>query len=484
MKALGKSRLLRRAWQLAGSVSVRVKVLGIVVGVIVLLGMFVILQMRTVMTAALLHDFYHQASSVAESIAVDVTETLLGGSSNQLALLLTDRKQHYSSDSHNTSVLYILIENADGSLLAGTDIAPLPAEPANITGHEGITQIDTQTIDVTTPVAQTGSRLRLGLSLSPIFQAVNTVTLQIFAITLLMIAVGFAAAYFLTWILTRPLLDLRNATLAVARGDFSKRVPRWANDEIGDLAVAFNAMTESLAKAEQERRAQESLREQYISGVIVAQEQERQRIARELHDSTSQSLTSLLVGLQNLKLTKSPQEMGGQIDQLRGVISGTLDEVRQLSWRLRPTALDDLGLISALEHYLEDYQARYHLTVDLVVRDIARRFPPEMETAVYRIIQEGLNNIARYAHAGHVSVILSCRDDLLRIILEDDGVGFDYESVLRSTKSLGLKGIKERAALFGGTLVIESAAGQGTTLFIEIPTAPFSIQESHDESQS
>lgn len=477
METLGRSRLLQRAWQLAGSASVRVKVLGIVVGVIVLLSVFVILQLRTVMTAALLHEFYHQAVSIAESIAVDVTETLLSGSEEDLALLLTDRKLHYSSNSHNTLVVYILIETAAGVPIAGTKITAPPASAERIAGHDGIRQMDAQTIDVTAPIAQTGNSLRLGLSLVRIFDAVDTVTVQILAITLGMILVGFAAAYFLTWILTRPLLDLRNATLAVAQGDFSKRVPRWAHDEIGDLAVAFNAMTESLAKAEQERRDQERLREQYVSGVIVAQEHERQRIARELHDSTSQSLTSLLVGLQNLKLTKSSEELNERIEQLRAVISATLDEVRQLSWRLRPAELDDLGLISALEHYLEEYQAHYHLTVDLVVRDIAHRFPPEMETAVYRIIQEGLTNIARYAYASHVSVILACRVDLLRIILEDDGVGFDYASVLQNTKSLGLKGIKERAALFGGTLVIESAAGQGTTLFIEIPAAPFSPQE-------
>lgn len=296
---------------------------------------------------------------------------------------------------------------------------------------------------------------------------VRTVTGQLVAVTLVMIALGFAAAFFLTWIIVRPIKELVEATQAVSSGDFSRRVPRWANDEIGDLATAFNTMTESLAQAEQERRVQENLRARYVTGVIAAQEEERKRVARELHDSTGQSLTSLLVGLQNLKNASEPAEITQRIEELRAVTSATLDEVRNLAWQLRPSALDDLGLSSALENYIGEYRKRYGLSIDFVANGLTERLPLEMETSIYRIVQEGLTNIARHAEANHVSVMIDRRQDTLRIIVEDDGKGFDAKTMREN--SLGLQGIRERAALFNGTLTIESQPDQGTSLFIMLP---------------
>jgi signal transduction histidine kinase len=300
-----------------------------------------------------------------------------------------------------------------------------------------------------------------------ISQIVSEVTMQLVTVTGIMIALGFAAAIFLTWIISRPIRSLVEATQAVTSGDYSRRVPRWANDEIGDLATAFNAMAESLAKAESERHEQEAMRARYVSGVIAAQEEERKRVARELHDSTGQSLTSLLVGLQNLKNTHNPAEIDRHIEELRAVTSTTLDEVRNLAWQLRPSALDDLGLSSALEHYISEYQKRYPVSVDFVANGLAARLPLEMETSIYRIIQESLTNIARHAKAQHASVMIDRRRDTLRIIIEDDGQGFDPEVVHEN--SLGLQGIRERAALFGGTLTIESQPGHGTSLFVVLP---------------
>jgi signal transduction histidine kinase len=321
-------------------------------------------------------------------------------------------------------------------------------------------------LDIITPLENFLGFVRLGLDEDLIVQTVDTVTVQFISITLVMVAIGFAAAFFLTWILTRPITSLVAATQAVSKGDFSRRVPRWANDEIGELATAFNEMTESLAQADQERQERDALRARYVSGVIVAQEEERKRIARELHDGTGQSLTSLLVGLQNLKNSWEPTAMIVQIDELRGVVSQTIDEVRNLARQLRPSALDDQGLSSALDNYIADYQKRYTITVDYVANGLTTRLPLEMETSIYRIVQEGLTNIARHAHASRASVLIDRRQDTIRIIVEDDGQGFDPAD---QRENLGLQGIRERAALFSGTLTIESQPGQGTSLFIAIP---------------
>jgi len=203
----------------------------------------------------------------------------------------------------------------------------------------------------------------------------------------------------------------------------------------------------------------------------LAQENERQRIARELHDSTSQSLTSLLVGLQNIKQSPTQADIITRVDDLRGVVATTLDEIRNISWRLRPSALDDLGLVSAVENFVHEYIARHHITTEVSFVGIEKRLAPEIETTIYRIIQEGLTNIARYAQAKTVSLVITCKADKIKIIIEDDGIGFNPDMVLQHKNSLGLRGIKERAGLLGGSLRIESAAGQGTSLYIELPTS-------------
>jgi signal transduction histidine kinase len=154
-----------------------------------------------------------------------------------------------------------------------------------------------------------------------------------------------------------------------------------------------------------------------------------------------------------------------------------MKEVHDLALELRPSVLDDLGLIAALRHLNKGYQDRFHIPVDLQVLGLDDvRLPSEMETALYRIVQEALTNVARHAQAENVSVVLEKRGLLVRLIIEDDGRGFDVSSVLGSRRGsspsngkLGLYGMRERVALLGGTLTIESTPGVGTTVFVDAP---------------
>jgi signal transduction histidine kinase len=247
-----------------------------------------------------------------------------------------------------------------------------------------------------------------------------------------------------------------------------QRVPRWANDEIGDLAEAFNAMATTLANADVERAERDQLRARYVSGVITAQEEERKRIARELHDSTSQSLTSLMIGMHALGDTCDSPELRRRADELRCVAAQTLDEVHALALQLRPSVLDDLGLAAALERFIADCRQRYALHIDLALNGLHNRLPMAVETALYRIVQEGLTNVARHAEASTASVFVERRNGSVRAIIEDDGRGFDPAQV---GDRLGLYGIRERAELLGGALVVESEPGRGAGLFVEIPVA-------------
>ena len=155
---------------------------------------------------------------------------------------------------------------------------------------------------------------------------------------------------------------------------------------------------------------------------------------------------------------------------MRAVAAGTLEEVHNLALQLRPSVLDDLGLAAALERYVADCQGRYRLNIDLAVRDLAeQRLPAEVETALYRIVQEALTNVARHAQARTASILVERREDDVRAIIEDDGQGFDPATAWKTGRRLGLYGIRERVELLGGKFTIESETGRGTSLFIEIP---------------
>jgi signal transduction histidine kinase len=219
------------------------------------------------------------------------------------------------------------------------------------------------------------------------------------------------------------------------------------------------------------------LRGQLLEQAIAAQEDERRRIARELHDRTGQALTSLLVGLRALEaeadstsgLVISP----GRLQELKAIVADTLDGVRDLALELRPSVLDDLGLVPALQRYVRTCHERHHLAIDFQTLGLEGvRLPPSVETALYRIAQEALTNVVQHAGATQVSLLLEARAGTVVAIVEDDGCGFEMDWLMRDPVGghwLGLSGMRERAELLGGRLTIESAPGEGTTVFVEVP---------------
>jgi len=228
-----------------------------------------------------------------------------------------------------------------------------------------------------------------------------------------------------------------------------------------------------------ELKQRDALRGQLLAQAIAAQEDERKRIARELHDQTGQALTSLLVWLRALEaeaddtagLTISPDHL----QELKAIVADTLDGVRTLALELRPSVLDDLGLVPALERYVRTCQGRHSLTIDFQTVGLEGvRLPPAVETGLYRIVQEALTNVVQHAEAGCASVLLGVRVGAVVAIVEDDGYGFEADRLMHGEMAeqwLGLSGMRERAELLGGRLTVESAPGAGTTVFVEVPLA-------------
>jgi signal transduction histidine kinase len=209
-----------------------------------------------------------------------------------------------------------------------------------------------------------------------------------------------------------------------------------------------------------------------VRRVLEAQELERRRLARELHDETGQALTSILLGLKSIRAAGSDEEAEQAETELRNLIVQALQDVRSLAVELRPSALDDFGLVPALERLVRTFQERSGIRTAVEASLADERLPPEIETVLYRLVQEALTNVVKHAGAGTVSVVLARRDGGVSAVVEDDGRGFAPDDV--RSDALGLVGMRERLALLGGTLAVESTPATGTSLvaFVPLPSEP------------
>jgi PAS domain S-box-containing protein len=228
---------------------------------------------------------------------------------------------------------------------------------------------------------------------------------------------------------------------------------------------------------ERRRAEAERARTELLTRLVFAQEDERRRIAREMHDQFGEQLTALATAIRTLKEASGGGHLSGYIETLEGVAQQLDRDVDNLVWELRPTALDDLGLRAALQNYVSDWSRRADISTELHTTGLAdSRLPSETETALYRIAQEALTNVAKHSRARHVEIILERRSDQVLLAIEDDGVGFDPEAGPGATHGFGLIGMHERATLVGATLEIESKEGRGTTILVRL-TAEASPRE-------
>jgi signal transduction histidine kinase len=202
--------------------------------------------------------------------------------------------------------------------------------------------------------------------------------------------------------------------------------------------------------------------------LLDVQETERRHIARELHDEVGQVLTGVKLLLE-MSRSSPVESVGARLEQALALVDELAARVQELSLDLRPAMLDDLGLLPTLAWHFGRYTRQTKVQVDFKYIGLERRVAPEIETATYRIVQEALTNVARHADVGEVSVRLWLDQDALRVQIEDEGVGFDFEDALAAGITGGLSGMQERATLLGGELRVESTPGAGTFLLAEFP---------------
>lgn len=262
---------------------------------------------------------------------------------------------------------------------------------------------------------------------------------------------------------------------------------RLAHDELEErvgIRTSELAQTNTALEIEiEERRSSDQARVELLHRIVTAQEDERQRIARDLHDQLGQRLTALRLKLAAVRsLTDDESEVSSRITRLQEIAATIDKEVSFLSTQLRPSLLDDLGLEEALKAYTDDWARHYDIGLEFHSNlSLVDRIPKEAETHFYRIAQEGLNNIVKHANARKVSVLLERTVNTIVLVIEDDGSGFDQqESADRTSRQgLGLVGMLERANLIGADLEIESENGSGTTIYVRLPV----VKEDKDEPE-
>jgi signal transduction histidine kinase len=322
-------------------------------------------------------------------------------------------------------------------------------------------------------------------------------TMLIYGVAALLIASG--AAWFHAHTVVRPIRRLTADAARMASGDLDNPIVVSRDDEIGELGRRFDEMRvqlkasldesarwaeqletrvlERTSEVEERNRELDALnrtRRQLLARTITAQEEERKRLARELHDDSAQTLTAVLMTLKTAEdaLPTSPGDARKALTRSRAQAEVALREIRKAIVDLRPSALDDLGLASAVRWYADEHLRPLGIGVSLEIGGDEQRASGAGATAIFRIVQEAVSNVAKHSGARQARVRLDFRPSEVIAVVEDDGTGFDPESLrqpLESGRGLGLLGMRERAELFGGTLRIESSAGKGTRIRVRVP---------------
>lgn len=450
----------------------RLKVTLLLGGTIILLGAVAVIQARRDIRLILGNELEQRGQAIAKDLAANGAEPILTGDLVGLNDVVSRTKLN------NSDVRYVLLRDQSGQILVNTFGQSMPEGLAELNSPKlgspvEILYIDTEEgliRDISVPIlGGAAGTARVGMADHSIEAAVKQHMLSLTYLVVAAVAAGVALSYWIAGLVTRPVTDLLQPVRLVAQGDLSQRVRSPGRDEAGELGRAFNIMAGEL-------EAKEASRRQLMEKVIDSQEEERKRVARELHDELAQRLASTLMRLEfaedSLPVTET--EARNAIATAREVTAGSLAETRKLISDLRPTILDDLGLIPAIRAFAENHMGLNNTRVVISAAAVDSTLAPVVETAVFRIVQEALNNIGKHARASETRLTVKTRNGLIECDITDDGCGF-LRNPTRTTAAtrdsdLGLRGMEERASLLGGKLSVTSKVGSGTQVSLSIPT--------------
>lgn len=466
------SNLIKRLFTWLFSVPIFLKIMGTGMLVAFIFGSVVLYQIRTSLSRTLYHILAERTRSMAVSLASHIERPMVTGD------LFTIKRRLIRSMETNSGLCYVIIEDRKNQILVHTFEKSVPPDLVGL-GSSDNPENETLAVfgsekgrifEAAVPLLNgSAGRLRLGLTDQMVTTELSSLTWLLLLTLGLCMAIGLGLALLLTYILTRPIQNLLLATNRISDGKFEFRARVYSSDEIGKLAVAFNQMASGLQMFRREVQEKEGVRQALIEKIVLAQEEERASIARDLHDQLGQSLSALLLEIQSMREVE--QNLADLCRKLETRTYHLIDEVRRLAWGMHPSILDDYGLDNVLARYIEEISKPSQIKIDYqyICPPELGRLPVRTEVTLYRIAQEAITNIVRHANAKHASVILMRSLSNTLLLIEDDGAGFDPVSVDREGLAhMGLIGMRERAALLGAELTIESTPGHGTTIRVKI----------------
>lgn len=462
-----------RGWQRRFlSVPILWKVLGIGAVVGALFGIYTLSVARASMDTVLDELVRERALNQARDLAHLIERPLAVGDTLAIDRMLAGLR------GSNPDLRYGLVRDRDGAILAHTfPGAPptglsLPVLPTLTPTQRRLASSDGVVYDAAVGVIDgNAGSVQIGLLDRSVQAGIRNVTGHLAWGLALCALLGAGLAIILADVLVRPLRGLVAAAGGISAGDLAARAPVLSDDEIGQLATSFNQMGDNLERQRRELLAKEHDRGVLLARLVQAQEDERKTLARELHDHLGQLLTALLLDIE--------RPADGEAEALARArhaerVRLLIEEVRRMAWGMRPSILDDYGLDTALKRHADEITrlGRLRVVCESVGLSDGDRLPGPVEITLYRIAQEALTNCIRHAEAKQASLVIVRRPGTVTLLIEDDGRGMPPEAG-SSGAHLGLTSIRERAALLGGAVCIESQPGQGASLRVEIPlTSP------------
>lgn len=467
-------RLIKNLFEWLFSVPIFLKIMGTGMLVAFIFGSVVLYQIRTSLSFLLYHLLEDKTISMAVSLSSYIERPIVTGD------LFTAKRHLIRAMNTNPGISYVIVEDRQKRILVHTFEKAVPPDlvglrstynPGNDKSVEVFGSEKGRIFEAAVPLLDgVAGHLRLGLTDQMVTSELSSLNWLLLLTLGLCMAIGLGLALLLTYILTRPIQNLLLTTNSISEGKFEFRAKVYSGDEIGQLALAFNRMAISLQMSRHEVKEKETVRQALIKKIVLAQEEERTSIARDLHDQLGQSLSVLLLEIQSMR--KGDQNLADLCSTLEKRTYHLIDDVRRLAWGMHPSILDDYGLDYVLKRYIDEISKASRIKIDYqyICPSALGRLAVITEVTLYRIAQEAITNIVRHAKANQASVILmrSLNDTLL--LIEDDGIGFDPARVDRDGLAhMGLIGMRERAGLLGGDYTVESTPGNGTTIRVKIP---------------
>ncbi len=474
---VGKSCMFRKflsslIWRVL-SVPIFPKIMGIGFLTAILFGGMTLLQMRAGTSRILYESLERKILTTTDSLADSIERSASTGDTFSILKSLDHSREIFPE------MRYAIVRYSDGRIMTSTFRNGIPSDLLNISLPPCPPECGIQSYDSSEGIIHEArapildgkaGTIQVGFIDKMVSRELAAFTGTVLWALVLCIAIGACLGLLLTNILTRPVHQLVESTNRIREGKFETKAEVFSNDEIGRLAVAFNQMADGLNKYQQEVRAKERARVSLIERIVQVQEDERKSISRELHDHLGQSLLAVLLQVQSGRdHDRFPDSLCQSVEQS---IRQVIDEVHRLAWGMRPSILDDYGLDSALGRHIEEISQHSGLTIDYSYTSPPGmdRLPIRIEVPLFRIAQEAITNVQRHSGATHASVVVLRQFRDITLLVEDNGQGFDPAMISeKGDKCLGLIGMRERVALLGGSVVIESALGEGTTIRAKIP---------------